>query len=79
MKDEKELDALALATSIFAAGFFLGIGTGILLSHPTGARTRERLKSAVDDLLDDAAKALRGFIQPERSLIQEETRDSKES
>ena len=40
---EEESEAVALATIIFAAGFFLGIGTGMLLGRSSDGRCRERI------------------------------------
>ena len=60
---EKENEAVALATVIFAAGFFLGIGTGMLLGSSAGSEVRGRLRDVVDDLFGAGAKRLTNAIQ----------------
>jgi hypothetical protein len=60
---EKENEAVALATVIFAAGFFLGIGTGMLLGSSSGSGVRGRLREVVDHLLGDATKGLTNVIE----------------
>lgn len=60
---EKEDEAVALATVIFAAGFFLGIGTGMLLGSSAGSGVRGRLRHVVDHLLGDATKGLTNVVE----------------
>lgn len=61
---EQHEEAIALATSIFVAGFFLGVGTGILLApHATG-QGGPRLKRITTDLLGDATRAIQGATEP---------------
>ena len=74
---DKDNEAIALATSIFVAGFFLGVGTGILLAPHTGNRTRERLKSVTQDLLDDATKTLVDAIETGKQLLVNERATEK--
>jgi hypothetical protein len=66
---EKENEALALATALFAAGFFLGVGTGILLSPYPGSRTRQRLKSAAEELVGEATKSLEDMLGKGKDLL----------
>jgi hypothetical protein len=63
---EREDYAIALATSIFAAGFFLGVGTGILLAPHAGSGARARLKTLAGDLVGDATQALENVINTGR-------------
>jgi hypothetical protein len=74
---EKDEYAIALATSIFAAGFFLGIGTGILLAPHTGSGARGRLKTLAGDLVGDAAKALEDLAGTGRGLPTEPERPAE--
>jgi hypothetical protein len=60
---EKDSEAVALATVIFAAGFFLGIGTGMLLGSSAGSGVRGRLRNVVDHLVGDATKGLTDAIE----------------
>ena len=71
---EKENEAVALATVIFAAGFFLGIGTGMLLGSSAGSEVRGRLRGVVDDLLGAGAKRLTNAIQPGSQALANEAR-----
>jgi|RhiMetdeSRZDD1v2_1073273.scaffolds.fasta_scaffold254110_2 hypothetical protein len=66
---EKDNEAVALATTIFVAGFFLGVGTGMLLAPYPGTRTRERLKTIADDLVGDAAKSLEGIVDKGKQFL----------
>jgi len=71
---EKENEAVALATVIFAAGFFLGIGTGMLLGSSAGSEVRGRLRGVVDDLLGAGAKRLTNAIQTGNQTLANERR-----
>ena len=66
---EKENEAVALATVIFAAGFFLGIGTGMLLGSSSGSGVRGRLREVVDHLLGDATKGLTNVIETGSGML----------
>ena len=69
---EKENEAVALATVIFAAGFFLGIGTGMLLGSSSGSGVRGRLRDVVDHLLGDATKGLTNVIETGSRMLPKE-------
>ena len=58
VEQEPDRDAIALATVIFAAGFFLGIGTGMLFGANAGSGGRERIRRAMDHLVGDTQKEL---------------------
>lgn len=60
---ERNEEAIAIATSIFIAGFFLGIGTGILLAPHAGGQGGPRLRRIATDLLGDATKAIQGSTE----------------
>lgn len=66
---EKDSDAVALATVIFAAGFFLGIGTGMLLGSSAGTGVRGRLRNVVDHLVGDAAKGLTEVLEAGKQRV----------
>jgi Mg2+/citrate symporter len=66
---EEETEAVALATIIFAAGFFLGIGTGMLLGSGAGSGVRGRLKHVVDDLMGDVATGLTGAAETGKHML----------
>jgi len=66
---EKDNEAVALATTIFVAGFFLGVGTGILLAPYPGSRTRQRLQNVAQDLVGDATKSLEGMLEKGKDLL----------
>ena len=66
---EKEDEAVALATVIFAAGFFLGIGTGMLLGSSAGSGVRGRLRHVVDHLLGDATKGLTNVAETGSQIL----------
>ena len=74
---EKENEAVALATVIFAAGFFLGIGTGMLLGSSAGSGVRGRLRGVVDDLLGDATKGLTNAIETGSQMLTKERRPDR--
>jgi hypothetical protein len=69
---EEDTEAVALATIIFAAGFFLGIGTGMLLGSGAGSGVRGRLKHVVDDLMGGAAKGLTGATETGKQMLTKE-------
>lgn len=69
---EEESEAVALATIIFAAGFFLGIGTGMLLGSGAGSGVRGRLKQVVDHLTGDIAKGLTGAVETSKHMLTKE-------
>lgn len=69
---EKDSEAVALATVIFAAGFFLGIGTGMLLGASAGSGARERVKRVVDHLMGDATKGLGQVMETGRQILHKE-------
>ncbi|HET7058956.1 MAG TPA: hypothetical protein VFI05_09495 [Nitrospiraceae bacterium] len=69
---EKEDEAVALATVIFAAGFFLGIGTGMLLGSSAGSGVRGRLRHVVDHLLGDATKGLTNVVETGSQMLTKE-------
>lgn len=69
---EEQSEAVALATIIFAAGFFLGIGTGMLLGSSAGSTVRGRLRNVVDHLIGDAAKGLTGTIETGTQMLSKE-------
>lgn len=69
---EEDTEAVALATIIFAAGFFLGIGTGMLLGSGAGSGVRGRLKHVVDDLMGGAAKGLTGAAETGKHMLTKE-------
>lgn len=69
---EKDNEAVALATIIFAAGFFLGIGTGMLLGSGAGSGVRGRLKNVVNHLMDDATKGLTDVIETGKHMLTKE-------
>jgi hypothetical protein len=70
---EKDNDAVALATIIFAAGFFLGIGTGMLLGSSAGSGVRGRLRNVVDHLVGDATKGLGEAIETGKHMLSQDT------
>ena len=70
---EKDNEAVALATVIFAAGFFLGIGTGMLLGAGAGSGARGRLKNVVDHLLGDATKGLGDALETGKHMLGQDT------
>lgn len=74
---EKENEAVALATVIFAAGFFLGIGTGMLLGSSAGSGVRGRLRGVVSDLLGDATKGLTNAIETGSQMLTKEPRPDR--
>ena len=69
---EEESEAVALATIIFAAGFFLGIGTGMLLGSGAGSGMRGRLRNVVDHLMGDVAKGLSGAAETGKQMLTKE-------
>lgn len=70
---EEESEAVALATVIFAAGFFLGIGTGMLLGTGAGSGMRGRLRNVIDHLMGDTAKGLTGAIETGKHMLTKES------
>ena len=70
---EEESEAVALATIIFAAGFFLGIGTGMLLGTGAGSGIRGRLRNVVDHLMGDVAKGLTGAVETGKHRLTKES------
>lgn len=69
---DEESEAVALATIIFAAGFFLGIGTGMLLGSGAGSGVRGRLRNVVDHLVGDVAKGLTGAVETGTHMLTKE-------
>jgi len=69
---EKENEAVVLATVIFAAGFFLGIGTGMLLGSSASSGVRGRLRNVVDHLLGDATKGLTNIVETGSQMLTKE-------
>jgi Mg2+/citrate symporter len=74
---EEESEAVALATIIFAAGFFLGIGTGMLLGSSAGSAVRGRLRNVVDHLMGDVAKGLTGAVETGKHMLTKEGMPSR--
>ncbi|HKN85282.1 MAG TPA: hypothetical protein VJV04_00335 [Nitrospiraceae bacterium] len=74
---EKENEAVALATVIFAAGFFLGIGTGMLLGSSAGSEVRGRLRGVVDDLLGVGSKRLANAIETGSQMVANERKPER--
>ncbi len=70
---KEESEAAALATIIFAAGFFLGIGTGMLLGSGAGSGVRGRLRNVVGHLMGDVGKGLTGAAETGEHML---TRDN---
>jgi Mg2+/citrate symporter len=69
---EEESEAVALATIIFAAGFFLGIGTGMLLGSGAGSGVRGRLRNVVDHLMGDVAKGVTDAVETGKHMLTKE-------
>lgn len=74
---EEENEAVALATVIFAAGFFLGIGTGMLLASSAGSEVRGRLRGVVDGLLEAGTNRLSNAIGTSKQIVTEERRPER--
>jgi Mg2+/citrate symporter len=70
---EQESEAVALATIIFAAGFFLGIGTGMLLGSGAGSGVRGRLRNVVDHLMGDVTKGLSDAVETGKHMLAKES------
>ena len=69
---EEHNEAVALATIIFAAGFFLGIGTGMLLGSGAVSGVRGRLRNVVDHLMGDVTKGLAGAVESGKHILSTE-------
>ena len=69
---EEHNEAVALATIIFAAGFFRGIGTGMLLGSGAGSGVRGRLRNVVDHLMGDVTKGLAGAVESGKHILSTE-------
>ncbi len=50
--------SLSIGTSALLTGFCVGLGTGILLAPHSGARTRRRLKTFTEDMIEDTKEVI---------------------
>ena len=61
--------SLIVGASALVTGFCLGVGTGVLLAPQSGARTRRRLKSLAEDMVEETAEAVDEVIERGRRLM----------
>lgn len=67
MNPHKSLPILGITALVI--GFCVGVGTGVLLAPQSGARTRRRLKSLAEGMVEDTAEAVDEVIERGRRLI----------
>lgn len=61
--------SLFLGATAFVTGLGIGVGTGVLFAPQSGARTRRRLKSFAEDMVEDTAEAVDEVIERGKRLI----------
>jgi len=49
---------LMIGTTALLTGFCFGVGSGLLLAPHSGARTRRRLKTFSEDMIEDTKEAI---------------------
>ena len=58
-----------VGATAFVIGLCVGIGTGILFAPHSGARTRRRIRSFAEDMVEDTADVVDGVIDRGRHLM----------
>jgi gas vesicle protein len=60
---------LTVGATALVIGVCVGVGTGLLFAPHSGARTRRRIRSFAEDMVEDTAEAVDGVIERGRRLV----------
>ncbi len=61
--------SLTVGATALVIGLCVGAGTGILFAPHSGARTRRRLRSFAEDMVEDSAEIIDGVIERARHVM----------
>ncbi len=61
--------SLIVGATALVTGLCVGVGTGVLFAPHSGARTRRRLRSFAEDMVEDTAEAVDKVIDRGRRLM----------
>ena len=63
------IQSVTVGATALVIGLCVGVGTGILFAPYSGARTRRRIRSFAEDMVEDTAEAIDGVIERGKRLM----------